>query len=184
MAFELTKYERSTSKAVSRINPGATPPTFLGHYSLQTPHSILCVRGNLFTEMTIIGRQRPSNDALTLMRNMMQRLDSHVAKHVVQRSQVRRPNLAFAQPAPASVKSESAFTVKMQNGDTLASQMYAKTSNGRLLLSAGPANDALEHQFFVLEKDVMIGDSATITISAAHLDTFHPGSVSFDVAVE
>lgn len=142
------------------------------------------MRGNLFIEMTIIGSQRPSKDALVLVAKMMQRLDSHLAKHVVQGSEVRRPGLAFEKTPPASVKPESSFTVKMQSIDNLARPMYAKTSNGRIMVSAGPANDALEHEFFVLEKNVIIGDTATITIAGGHPDNFHPGSVSFDVSVE
>ncbi|KAF2261338.1 hypothetical protein CC78DRAFT_470524 [Lojkania enalia] len=192
LVFELTKYEADISRRnPTRGLPIIAPVDFpdpnikLGHYALRSPHSILCVRGNLFIEMTIESKFCPLRSSLDEVRNTMHNLDSYLSKHTVARSQLRRPNMAIANaPRPDTyLPEETGFFAQMEDSDTLANTMFAKSSRSSLIVPAKFEKDSFTHRFWVLKNIEAWEIPTTITIAGAHADTFHPGFSTFDVVV-
>lgn len=191
MVFELSKYERDIVTAVKTCAAPDGKPVFFGTYSLQTPRSVLCMRDNLFIEMTIIDPTRPDKDAFNMVVAMMARLNDYLSKHSVRYSQVRRPNLTFVDAPKLQVSEDEAFSLQLRHVDLLAPQMRAIIDRGRLLVSTGPSYSVDDkngpqqiHKFQVLKKQFPQQVEITnVTIAGAHPDTFHPGMTSFSLKV-
>jgi hypothetical protein len=203
MVFALSTYECDltpntgmvvTPRTVSTIGVVGSNPAFIGNYSLQTPRSVLWVRGNLFIELTILSAAKPSPVANNYIVAAAQRLDTHLARHSVTRSQVRRPQLKFtaAHSPPkddAMSYSGDTFGVQFDPSDlVLAREMSAIVEQPTLLVNCGFDPATWMHTFWVRDRtgDVAshLDRSTMVKISGAHIDTFHPGSVEFKVNVQ
>ena len=176
LVFELTKYECEISTVAKSV-------TNMGHFAVQTPHSILCLRGNLFVEITIQGLDRPDDTAIAIIIDMMKRLDDYLAGGAAGESQIRRPDLVTANEAPGGVRDNSSFDIVMKSSPTLAPTMSAQTSRGALVVPGLFDKAKLTHRFWVTERFDKNLAPTTVTISGAHNETFHPGSCSFEVTV-
>lgn len=174
--FELTKYECDISAVAKSV-------ANVGHFALQTPHSVLCLRGNLFIEVTIQGLDRPDDTAITIVTDMMKRLDDYLARRVVSNSQLRRPNVAMISKSPGVVMDNASFDIVMRSSASLAPVMSAQTSRGALVVPGLFDKAELTHKFWVMERFDSNAAPTTVTISGVHMDTFHPGSCSFEVTV-
>lgn len=190
MVFELSKYERDVGSSVTSCKSPTNADVFFGTYSLQTPRSVLCVRGNLFIEMTIIDTTRPDRSAFDLVTAMMARLDDYLNKHAVRYSQARRPSLALVNTPIHPVPAYSEFFVQMKDMDLLAPEMRVMTNKGRVIVRAESAYSVettgpqQKHQFLVLGTTFpKVDDRVNITIVGAHPDTFYPGMTTFKVDV-
>ncbi|EAW15337.1 uncharacterized protein ACLA_060040 [Aspergillus clavatus NRRL 1] len=176
MAFELSKCERELSSVIRPLYPA------LGHYSLRTPDSFLCVRGNIFIEVTLIGMVRPDDTGYQLLTDAIGGLDLYLSKHVVSRSQARRPGMQLVEEPPATMKPGKTFEVRLRDTELLDQRVYAHSSQASVVVPAGPGDDGYTQRFFVMEPEYP-PESLKVTIAGAHADTLHPGFVSFKMEV-
>jgi hypothetical protein len=189
MAFALSTYERDIAE-IAKPPTGATGPVFIGHYSLQTPRSLLWVRGNLFLELTIQSLSKADEAASFTLVAAAQRIDDYLMRHAVARSQIRRPQLHFTvanAPPMTTIAGNTPLRVQLDADDVvLARTMGVSFERPGLLVHGGFDAKDWMHTFWVLRRSGVTEkqDRKTkVTIAGAHVDTFHPGQVEFDVTV-
>lgn len=187
LAMELSKFE---SKLDVALRPAAA--STVGNYYVRTRSSVLFVRGNLLVDICFAGTAAVDDPNYAAGVLMAARLDAHLAARQVMKTQVRRPSLALAAPAPVEVDGEievgGSFDVAMADPELLADECVARSSVGRVLLcSSGPVAGRAEKKFsFVaLSLDVpKVAQRAEVTFVVAHPDTYHPGFRAFSVTVK
>ncbi|KAJ4287282.1 hypothetical protein N0V90_012680 [Kalmusia sp. IMI 367209] len=197
MAFALTTYERNinmdqpdNADVIVQRPTGPTGGVFIGNYSLQTPRSLIWIRGNLFVELTIQSLSKPSASASLELVAAAQRLDNYLGRHTVARSQIRRPHLQFIDtnaPPKATINGSTSFKVQLDTDDeALAQTMSVNFTHPFLLVHGNFDITKWTHTFWVLRRsgvDEKEERSTKVTIAGAHIDTFHPGEVEFEVIV-
>lgn len=178
MAFELCKYECDLSAAL------VTPATTFCQYFVQTVQSILCVRSNLFIEVSAVGKTKAAADVLGQMSGMIDRLDLYLGQRGLARTQVRRPVMTVDAAAEQKVAPGTSFGVGLTHPETLASTLEARTSNGSLVFLVQADGAAKRLDFHTLDYARVVEENKVrVTLLAAHEDTFHPGSASLIVQV-
>jgi hypothetical protein len=174
MLYELAQYERGEN-ALSNLQMNKQP-VYVGHYSLQTTNSVLCIRNNLFIDMTIVGSGRPNAASLEMTVKMLQKLDDYLSQRVVCSSQVRRPSMATTSAVERKILlNRKEFSITMKDTDTIAYPTRGLVNDGWLLLCLDPKDENFEHKFVMSDIGDRTDAPVQITIVGAQKDTFHPG---------
>ncbi|KAH8674239.1 hypothetical protein BX600DRAFT_547809 [Xylariales sp. PMI_506] len=177
--FELTKYECDISTVTEPLKE-------VGHFGLQTPHSVLFMRGNLFIDITIKSLYRPDDAARNTLKQMAARLDAYLARRVVSHNQIRRPHLSVASTSPDlanTIKEKTRLDVSIKNSATLAPVLSGQADRGALVVPLSMDYKTYTCKFWVAQKFIAHEAPTSLTISGAHFDTFHPGSCTLHVNV-
>lgn len=184
MIFELTKYERNVSDIVTwpRDRVDGFPKLF-GHYSLMTPRSVLYIRGNIFAAISFAENSRREKPQLESLVKLLSNLDQYLKCATVDYSQARVPNMSITM---ADGPTDSDYDLTMLEPDTMAPRLFTTSSNPKMVFFTGPTSNGgpLTARLHFNGRTVPdVQESATLTITAAHCDTFHPASTTVNVTL-
>ena len=179
LAFELCKFECDLQQVLRPTS------VVYGDCLLQTAKSLFMICGNLFIDMTILGLDSygDSNVAAALL-SVAERLSNYLLDRAVLPFQARKPTIRLADVKENKIKLLGAFDITINETETLADVVAVHiarrigTDNVEqpiILTSLGAAGSGTRTlSFLAIKKELEnVEEEVSISISAAHPDTFH-----------
>ncbi|KAF5966209.1 hypothetical protein FBULB1_11755 [Fusarium bulbicola] len=193
LAVSLSGFESSLDQVVLPNDPMHT----YGNYMIRTSRCLLLVRNNLLLDLTIPGvdiYDKKTEDALV---DIASKLDAYFSKSSVGMSQLRKAAFQIGD-RPEQVKSQQAFDVTLTDVDYLTNDMgiyiaagtssvqqpIICTSVGAIAADASIRQSSRKLSFFAVLKDnTNLSLHVSLSISAAHQDTFFTSTKTITIIV-
>ncbi|KAF5675141.1 hypothetical protein FDENT_9834 [Fusarium denticulatum] len=193
LAVSLSGFESSLDQVVRKNHPMHT----YGNYMIRTSRCLILVRNNLLLDLTVPGVAIYDEQTEKALLDIANKLDSYFAKSSVGRSQLREAAFQTGDH-PEQVKSQQAFDVTMTNADYLAQDMGVYiaagtssvqqpiicTSVGATTADVSSGQSSRKLSFFpVLKDNTNLSLDVSLSISAAHQDTFFTSTKTITITV-
>ncbi|KAK1754836.1 hypothetical protein QBC47DRAFT_202429 [Echria macrotheca] len=178
---------------ISKIIQSNAADTTYGHYMVRTTQSLLFVRNNLLTDITILDLASYTSAAKALL-NLASILDKDFVANTVPRCQARKAAFDITSPAPPLLQNmtkvfvDKPFAMTLSNVDLLAEELGVNVYSGQkevgqpiIFTSAGPqvadtvaGTSTRTLSFLPLQCPASGALDVDLAVTGAHYDTFHP----------